>query len=334
MIKLLETVCRRFLLLLLMLLVPTVIGLGVGFLLPPSYQADATLWAFKRYEVIGATGPESDLQATPADTQATALTELLQTAEFDVPVANQANLKASLKLTAQQLSNPQMLSDAYVADLAKNVKVASSGANLFSITYTNGNPDIAKQVVAAIITQFQLQGPSFSVYEGNQILQVDNNQLAQAQANAQAAEQNEENYHQSNPNSNVENDPVYAQLDQLRVQAETTVNNMQASIDTLNQEIASDQKMAAQGGSNAFFKTLDPPVLPDPASRSKTLLTTAGIGAGAGLVVCILYILILVRRDRAFYSASDVQKATSYPVLMQIPQLGTAKALSAAGVTK
>jgi uncharacterized protein involved in exopolysaccharide biosynthesis len=325
-IKLLEAIFRRLMLLVIMLLIPAIIGVGVAYLLPPSYQASATLWAFKRYEVIGATGAESDLQATPAQTQATALTELLQTSEFDVPVAKSANLKSALKLSQKQLTDPQALSDAYVANLAKNVQVAAKGTNLYQITYTAGDQNIARKVVSAVITQFQVQGPSFSVYAGKQLLQVDQAQLAQAQLDARTALQNESAYRDSHPGATVANDPEYAQLDQVRLQAESTRQNLQASITTLTQAIDADQKGVDQSkGSNAFFRVVDPPVTPDASSRSKTLSTTGGIGAAVGLVACILYILIIVRRDRAMYSPLDVQKVTSYPILMQVPQLRKGK---------
>src|SRR5262249_21273468 len=122
MIKFLETFFRHWILLLLMLLVPAIIGVGVAFVLPSSYQASATLWALKRYEIISATGSESDLQATPADTQATALTELLQSRTFDIAVAKSTDLKSTLKVNQQ---DAQALDDAYVANISKNVQAVA-----------------------------------------------------------------------------------------------------------------------------------------------------------------------------------------------------------------
>jgi hypothetical protein len=322
-IKLLEAVFRRLILLVIMLLIPVIIGVGVAYLLPLSYQASATLWAFKRYEVIGATGPESNLQATPAETQATALTELLQTAEFDVPVAESANLKSVLKLSSQRSSNQQALNDAYVADISKNVQVVPKGANLYQISYTNGNPHVAFQVVSAIIKQFQVQGPAFSIYAGKQLLQVYNDQLPKAQSDYDTARANEAN---CKPPQDSTGPNTCTTLHDITTQAATRLQDLQSSITSLTQDIEADQKIVDQGAiaSNAFFRTVDPPVLPDAVSRSKVLLTTGGIGFAVGLVACVLYMLIIVRRDRAFYSALDVQKVTSYPILMQVPQFSKA----------
>jgi hypothetical protein len=317
-----------------MLLIPAIIGGGVAFLLPLSYQTSATLWAFKRYEVIGATGPESNLQVTPAQTQATALTELLQTAEFDVPVAESANLKSVLKLSSQQLSNQQALKDAYVTNISKNVQVVAKGTNLYQVSYTNSDPQIALKVVSAVIAEFRVKGPVFSVYAGKQLLQVYNDQLPKLQSDYDAARANESNC--KPPQDSTSTNNLCATLHDLTVQAATRLQNLQSAITTLTQDIDANQKIVDEGvPGNAFFRTVDPPVLPDATSRSKVLFTTGGIGTAVGLVACVLYMLIVIRRDRAFYSALDVQKATSYPILMQVPQLSkAAKGLVTSGSTK
>jgi hypothetical protein len=317
--KVLEAIFRRFILLLLMLFVSIIIGLGVGYAIPPSYTVTATLWALQKYQVIDTGSTGAAVPVTPADTQQAALTELLKSSAFDVSVGQSTDLKSTFP--AQDLASNQTLNDAYVADISKNVKVTSSGNNLYIITYINNDPRIAVQVVQAVITQFQAQGQQYSVIPGQtysiadaqRLLQADQSQLTKAQSDADTAARNENAYLASHPGATLV-DPQYAALDALRVQAQSTVTTLQTTIATLNQQVAAAQ-------STSLFKTLDPPVAPTSGSRSKTLGTTVGIGAGVGLVVCILYILIIVRRDRAFYSVVDVQKTTSYPILMQVPQL-------------
>lgn len=319
--KLLEVIFRRFILLFVMLLIPAILGVGIAYVLPRSYQSTASLWALKRYEIIGATGAESNLQASPADTQAEALTELLQSSSFDIAVAQSTNLKATLGLSQHILSNPQLLNDALVQEISKKVSALSKGYNLYEVSYTNKDPQVAEQVVSAVITQFHSQGQGFSIVEGQRLLQGDQGQLTQAENAANTAAQNESAYLASHPeltknNANPLNDPQYALLDAKRVQAEVTLQNIQSTIATLNQEIASQNT-----GGDTFFNVLDPPVTPNVAtSRTKVLLTAGGIGATVGLLFCVLYVLFLVRRDRSLYTASDVQKVTSYPVLLQIEQ--------------
>lgn len=331
MIKLLEAIFRHYILLLIMLFLPIIIGIVVGYILPPTYQASTTLWALERFSVIGATGPESDLQSTPAVTQASALTELLQSRTFDISIGKSTDLKSTLKLSAQTLANPRLLGDAYVADISKNVQVTPNGTNLYQITYTNSDPRVAAQVLKALVTQFQSQGEQFSVIQGQYLLAQDQAQLTKIQADANNAVSNESTYLANHPGSTPTNDPQLALLDGERQQAQAVLQNMQTTIASLQQDIATQN-----AGGGAFFKTLDPPVQPDTAvSRSKTLLTTGGIGAAIALVVCILYILIVVRRDRGLYTALDVKRATSYPILMQTPHLTPkAKELVISGVGK
>lgn len=321
MIKLLETIFRRFILLLLMLFVPIIIGPGIAYTFPPSYQASATLWALQRFEVIGLTGPESDLATTPAGTQADALTELLQTQVFDVAVGNASDLKSTLKLSTQALPNSQVLNDAYVADISTKVQVVAKGTNLYEISYANSNPYIAAEVLKAVITEFQVQGRFFSIIEGQRLLEQDKSQLPQIQGDAITAATKEAIYITSHPESTITNDPQYALLDGQRLQAQSVLQNMENVIADLKQTISSQS-----AGGGTFFKTLDPPIQPNTAlSRLKNLTIAAGIGAAIGLITCILYMLIILRRDRALYSALDVEKVTSYSVLMQIPQLSKAR---------
>jgi len=310
MTKLLEAIFRSLPRLLIMLLVSTIIGLGVAYIFPRTYQASATLWALKRYEIISTTGTESNLQATPAQTQATALAELLQSRTFDIAVAKSTNLRSILKLSQDSPS----LDDAYDAEISKNVKVIARGTNLYEVTYTCSDGRIATQVVASVVKEFQLQGEGFSVLEGQRLLQADQNQLSQAQADANAAAQKESAYLGAHPNATVGNDPQYALLDSQRAQAQATLQSIQSTIATLSQELATQNT-----GGDTFFRTLDPPILPQATSRTKLLLTTGGVGAALGLVTCVMYILILVRRDRTFYDAIDVEKATSYPILIEVP---------------
>jgi hypothetical protein len=316
-IKLLEAIFRRFILLLLMLVVPLIIGLGIGYATPRSYQASANLWALQRYTIIGATGAESNLTATPAETQTSALSELLKTRTFDVAVGNATDLKSTLGLSAQDLADPEALGNAYVADLSKNVQAFPNGSNLYQISYTNRNAHVAFQVVKSLIKEFQLQGQQFSITDGERLLQGDEAQLPKLQNDANAAAAAESAYLAAHPSSTLTNDPQYALLDSQRIQAQTVLQGMQTTIANLKQDIA----MQSAGG-GAFFKTLDPPVEPDVAlSRSKALTTAGGIGAAIGLVACFLYVLIIMRRDRALYTVLDVTKVTSYPILMQLPKL-------------
>src|SRR5450432_4107576 len=308
--------------LLLMLIFPIVVGLAIAYVLPRSYQSSASLWALRRYEIIGATGPESDLQSTPSATQVAALSELLLSRDFTLAVAKSTDLATTMQLATTE---PQLVDDALSQEITKHVLVTSRGNNLYEITYTNQDAHVAYQVVAAVIKEYQLQGQGFSVVEGERLLQGYQTQLTQAKSAADSDAKLESQYLTSHPEltkSGVSplNDPQYALLDAKRLQSQSTLQNLQTTIATISQEIATQNT-----GTNSFFQTLDQPLQPDVAvSRSKNLLVAGGVGAAIGLLACVLYVLMLVRRDHALYTALDLQKITGHPVLMQLPQLSRA----------
>src|SRR5579859_4107411 len=93
--RVLELIFRHWAKILGLLIIPVIISLGIVYVQPRAYEASTTLWALQRYSVIGATGPEADLTATPASTQATAVQELLQTRSFSLSVANETGLAST-----------------------------------------------------------------------------------------------------------------------------------------------------------------------------------------------------------------------------------------------
>src|SRR5207248_8120562 len=134
----------------------------------------------RRYEIIGATGTESNLLATPSETQVSALSELLQSRVFALTVAKSTDLQSTLELSKNVQSDPQLLDDALLLEVSQHVQVTSQGYNSYEITYSNRDPRVAQQIVAAVIKEFQLQGQGFSVVEGQHLLEGYQTQLSQA----------------------------------------------------------------------------------------------------------------------------------------------------------
>src|SRR5579871_5842765 len=135
---------------------------------PKVYQATATLWALHRYIIIGATGPETNLDATPADTQTAALSELLLSESFTQIIAKATNLASTLKLTKAAAADPQFVADSVFVELAHGVKVASQGYNLYTVSYSSRDPQMAQKVVQAVIAAFAAQSETFSLDEARQ----------------------------------------------------------------------------------------------------------------------------------------------------------------------
>ena len=318
--------------LLALIILPPLMCLVIALVLPRSYQSTATLWALQRYEIIGATGPDIDSTSTPAQTQATALSELLQTQSFALSVAHGTGLTAALHLDPSP-ENVQVRDDALFKEISTRVQVTVQGYNLLVITYTNQDPRVAQQVVAAVIQNYAAQSQNFSASEAHNLLNSFSMQLANAKHDENSAASAEADYLSAHPElgnltqSQLLTDPQYATLDAQRAQAQTTVQNIQTTIDTINQEIA------AQGSNiNSLFKVQDGPLVPEqPVSRAELLLIAVGTGLGIALLACVLYIIILVRRDHAIYRVLELKRVTSLPVLMELPRLKSTTTLVSTG---
>jgi hypothetical protein len=299
------------------LLLP-IVGVAVEyFLVPRTYQSAASLWALQRYAVIGATGLESDLQSTPAQTQTTALTELLQTRSFVLTVVKGIDLAPTLGFSESAMPDPQQLQDALFNEISKKVLVTSQGYNLFEISYTNRNPQVAQQVIQSVIENYGLQSVGLSVAEGQNLLESYQTQLQNAQQDENTIVAAEAQYIAAHPEltpNKLPSDPQYALLQARVVQAETNVQNIQNTINTIQQSISSS--------ANTLYKVIDAPQIPiHSTSRTKNYLIGGGVGLAVGLLACSIFLIILVRRDQALYTASDLQSVVEIPVVMQLPVL-------------
>lgn len=313
--RVLEIVFSRWIQLIALLVVPLIIALGIVLAQPRQYEASATIWALRRYEVVGATGAESDLNASAAETQATAITEILQTKTFALAIARQANLASTYSASAQ--SNQDQLDSAMFDDLSTHVTATPVGAYIVSITYDNKRPDIAKAVVKAVIDEYGTSAAAFATSESKQLLLIYQEQLQQAQDASKKATAAAATYLRENPGADKNQDPQYQALATAATNAVGNVTQIQGQIDTINNTI---QTIGV--GSNTLFKVVDQPAAGvNPISRSKTLIEGVAIGAVVGLLACIIFIVIMMRRDRSIYSVADLQKITEAPVLLQIPHM-------------
>lgn len=323
----LEAIFRHPLQLLLLIVLLPIVGVAVAyFAVPRTYQSTASLWALQRYFVIGSTGPESDLLSTPAETQTTALTELLQTRAFVDAVVKGIDLAPTLGLDATVVNNPQLLEETLFNEISKHSVVTPSAYDLFEISYTNRNPFVAQKIVASIITNYGAQGLGLSIAEGRNLLGSYQTQLADAQKSLKEAVTAETTYAHAHPNltqAQLASDPQYALLDTQRQQVQATVQNLQSTINTIQQAINSQ---GTQVGT--LFQVVDAPQVPfQSVSRTKNYLIGGGAGLVVALLACVIYLVVVVRRDQGVYSAEDLQGLVAYPIIMQVPNL-TSNAVS------
>jgi uncharacterized protein involved in exopolysaccharide biosynthesis len=322
--RIFEIIFRRLIRLLVLIILLPAVGVLIAFFLPRSYQSTATLWALRTYQVIGATGnavdPQSNTPLTPAQSQVNTLTELLGTLDFSVTVAKESSLTTTLHLSSSTLANPQLLDNAYFQEISRHVRVTALGYDTFSISYTNENPEEAQRVVEAVIHNYALQTEQLIVLQGKNLLQSYQSQLEQAKQNLDSALAAEASYVSQHPGvagAGVSTDPKYVLLQTQVQQASDTYSAILKNISTVNQQIEGDD-------SGNLFQILDAPTVGLPVSRLTSFLIAGGGGSGLAILAAIVYILILVRRDQAVYSALDLQQALALPVVMELPHLAPA----------
>lgn len=316
MTKVIEIFFRNKWKLIALLLVPVLLSGVIIYLLPRSYQATARLYALQRYTIIGATGPESDLQSTPAMTQATALNEFLQTRSFDLAVAADTDLAKHIGVSTSDV--PQ-LQDALYTELSTHVTVTPDSANLFVITYANHDPQIAMQVVKAVVAHFGDLSASHATAEGKQLLANYQSQLQAAQTDANNATQAAAQYLRDHnlTVATAQADPQYQLLSSQAERARATLSGIQNNINNIQ-----DQISQLSSGAQGLYLVIDAPTVPTrPESRTKSLMLGGGVGVTIGILACIGYLLVLVRLDQSIYSLADLPAITDYPVLVQIPRL-------------
>jgi hypothetical protein len=320
----LEIVFRHMRHLLLLLLVPLVAGIGIVFVLPRSYQSVAGLKAIQRYAVIGATGIEADLQATPAETQVTALDDFLGSPAFDLAVAYATALPKQVQASVGS-RNQHVINDAIVRDLSTHVQVAAQAYNRYTITYANSDATIAQHVIQSIVRTFAVEGPAFAALGGQKLLALDQRELTADLSQRDAAVNAEAAYaaaHPSLPANALQTDPHYVVLLGEAQRTQQTVLNLEIAMTTIHQEI--DQLSS----SNTLFTVVDAPSFPYQAvSRLKSLAIGAGGGLAVALLACALYLALLYRRDHAIYTPHDVEQLPGLPrVILQIPRLAASEA--------
>ena len=316
MTKAIEILFRHKVRLLALLILPVLVGAVIGYKLPREYQASAGLWALRRYEIIGATGPESDLTNTPASTQATTVSELLLTRSFALAVAYDTDLP---KILGRSNPTAEGLQDALFNEISQHVLATPLGYNLFQITYTNTDPVVALQVVKAVVSHYGTDSGSAATAEGQQLVTAYGQELNTAEKQAKVDTQKAAQYLQQHNLTPAQAlvDPQYQLLVAQVNQDNAVVATLQGDINTVQQELTE-----VGGGSAGSYTVIDPPSVPSrPQSATKTLLLAGGISLAVGLLAAIVYFLILVRLDQSLYTLADMPNNTPYSVLMQIPRL-------------
>ncbi len=140
------------------------------------------------------------------------------------------------------IGKTQTEKDALIAGLANQVQVKAQGKNLFTISYVNGDPVVAKNVVESLLTIFGEKAASSSRVEMEKAHKFLDDQIAAYEVNMRAAEQRRADFQKKYANYLAEPNSGVGKLQALRqqsVQGRLALNQAVATRDNLDTQLKS-----------------------------------------------------------------------------------------------
>src|SRR4051812_41944661 len=223
------------------------LGWGAVMKMPRHYQSDARAFV----DVNGLLTPL--LRGLVVDTNTTQNSDYLRQTLLSRP-----NLEQVLHLAMLDTGKTQAEKDALIVALANQVQVKAQGKNLFTISYTSGDPLVAKNVVESLLTIFGEKAASSSRVEMEKAHKFLDDQIAAYEVNLRAAEQRRADFQKKYANYLAEPNSGMGKLQSLRQQS------VQGRL-ALNQAIATRDNIATQLKTipQYFSVTATPTVGPD-----------------------------------------------------------------------
>ena len=323
-----ETLFRHPLVAILPILVCLLVAGGYQASQPKSYTSTGSLY-------IDASVPgNSPLNAAnqyvdPSTLQQSAIQELLTTRSFAIAVGDKGPLAAYLAshpraestglgavpLLSSLFSSSKTSVDDQVANALTNmVIVATGGPQVVNITVTAPSPSVAAGTAQAVIDEYASQTTAALTSTDRVAVQYYDQQLGQAEATLQRAQQQLSAYlaaHPTVPSTGIGN-ATATELAQA-VTLDTT------SYQSVLSQYQSAELSLANVGSQTGFQVLDAPsASATPVSSSKKLLGTGLAGLVVGLLVSVLLITALTAMDRTSRRAEDIRRTLGLEVAASI----------------
>jgi capsular polysaccharide biosynthesis protein len=194
------------------------------------------------------------------------------------------------------------------------VIVATGGPQVVNITVTAPSPSVAAGTAQAVIDEYASQTTAALTSTDRVAVQYYDQQLGQAEATLQRAQQQLSAYlaaHPTVPSTGIGN-ATATELAQA-VTLDTT------SYQSVLSQYQSAELSLANVGSQTGFQVLDAPsASATPVSSSKKLLETGLAGLVVGLLVSVLLITALTAMDRTSRRAEDIRRTLGLEVAASI----------------
>jgi uncharacterized protein involved in exopolysaccharide biosynthesis len=301
-----DTFVRHWVIALIPVLVLPVAAVGVALKSSKTATATASIWvdqnSVKQLSY-------ADPQATPASNTAATLTQLLQTASFDVRVARESPLYWSTVRTKPNR-------DGVVADdLSKKVMVTANGADLVVISFKSNYRQMGVQLLQSILKEAPREIARLNQQQAASSLAFYTRQKADAQTRLARFTKQLATYMQLqhiSPTQMAEQalfDPKFAAL-------YDAVQSAQVDVRNADQQLSQATSLAGTGGS---IEVIDAPSEVISATSKKTLALYFGIALLLGLVLSGGFVVLMTARDKSLRFADEVPDLLGLPILATIP---------------
>jgi hypothetical protein len=274
-------------LVLVLVAVPTLV-LGISVATDRTQLVEARLWADQPAILADSPFAAGDRSVTPAQSQATLLTELLQTDSFVATALRQAHSSA----------NPTKVAD----DVRHNLYVVPLGPHVVQLTYATAQPRDAVAFTGAVITAFQEAQQSV---QSGQVSVADSalkSQLQTSRKDMEEALAALQKYQSSRSPDSLANDATYLSM---RALALLKINNYTTVVQEADR--TSQFQSAIPTVQPTVLRTLDPPQLQSWQVKLKgSPSKNAGYALAAVVAIELIFVYNLTRRDQRVRTTREV----------------------------
>jgi uncharacterized protein involved in exopolysaccharide biosynthesis len=308
----LETFFRNRWLLTMPALIILASGVGLALLLPPQYEAKATIWTDTATYLDT---PTPDNRYTPpAEIESQRFNELVQTYTFASAVLNRLPNAANATREAQAV---------FVKRLQDDLQIASTGDNTVQVSFKYADQQVALAVVQSTIDEYKrvmaetasLQATEAIAFYQQQVRMYEQEIMPRSTRAIQT-------YLEAHPEASrvgmdgVPLDPQFALLDQQARADRATYQRYQQRLNDVQ-----TQSQAASTSQPVAFRVIDPPLVPADSGKpsKKLLILLLGVSVGLSIGYVLLFLGLATELDRTLRTAHDVRRKLNMPVLDVVP---------------
>ncbi len=314
-----EIFFRHWLLILLPIVVVPLLVTAVVFSAPAPYQATAGIWV-ERASYLSFRD-DFNVYLTPAQNQANRLNETLRSRTFLANVTRRTSLAPYL-LSADGQREVQRI-------VAEGLEVTPAGDHLLQVSFRAATPDLAFQVVTAIVSAFKEKSAADRKAQAQVAIGFYETRVKETDALAAKASEDLGRYAAANP-ALIEAtrasagsspfgpavlDPQFIELRRRFDAAQNEAERTRALLDQARLDVS-----ASITGQELGFQVADPPQIPTgPTRQLRRLLVFPAVGTAGGALMSGLLLLLLMLGDRSVRSEAEL--APQIGILGVVPRL-------------